>query len=67
MSAGIVGLSLIAVFMVILAPTLGVRGYDSGIWPAIILLPAIGFPIGFLLMLVLMVLTTVRRSRRARG
>lgn len=65
MSAGVVVISSLALFVVLVAPLLGVRDFGSGIWPALTLMPAIGFPIGFLLMLTLLLLSILRRRRDA--
>lgn len=67
--AGVVGLSIIAFFAVIAATATGVGandGFSSGIWPIVITLPLFGLPIGFLLIIALLVISTVRRSREAR-
>jgi hypothetical protein len=67
MVAASIGLSVLAFLAVIIATLAGVRDFDGGLWPTIILLPLFGLPIGLVLMIVLLVLSTRRRLRDARG
>ena len=62
----VIGLSVIAIVAVLIAGLLKVP-LDNSIWQTIALLPVIGLPIGFILMIVLLVLSTRRRLRDARG
>lgn len=69
MVAATVGLSILAFFAVIIGTWLGAganNGFGQGVWPAILALPLVGLPIGFILIIVLLVTTTVRRAREAR-
>jgi len=66
MVASTIGLSLIAFFTVILATAAGVRDFTEGIWPVVIVLPMVGLPIGFVLIIVVLAMTFVRRSRDAK-
>jgi uncharacterized membrane protein len=70
MVIGTVGLSLLAFFAIILGTAVGAgadNGFSQGIWPTIFILPLIALPIGFVLMIVLLIMSTVRRSREAKG
>lgn len=68
MVAGIIVLSLASFVAVIIATASGLdpRGFASGVWPVITLLPLIGLPIGFVLIITLLVVSAVRRGRAAR-
>jgi hypothetical protein len=69
MVAGVVGLSILAFLAVILGTALGVGdddGFSQGVWPAVLTLPLFGLPLGFLLIIALMVSSGLRRAREAR-
>ena len=69
MVAGVVGLSILAFLAVILGTAAGVGdndGFSQGIWPAVLTLPLFGLPLGFLLVIALMVISGLRRAREAR-
>jgi len=69
MVASVVGLSILAFIAVIVATALGVGGNDGfsrGIWPPIFILPLYGLPLGFVLIIALMISVGMRRSREAR-
>jgi uncharacterized membrane protein len=66
MLASAIGLSVLAIVAVIVATGAGVRDFGAGVWPAVIVLPTIGLPIGFILIIVLLVVSTVRKGRAAR-
>ena len=65
MIAGVVGLSLLAIIVDIIALAAGV---DTGKqpWSVLWVFPGIGLPIGLILMVVLMILSIRRRAREAR-
>jgi uncharacterized membrane protein len=69
MIAGIVGLSIVAFLTVIIATASGLPGnqFKGGFWQAVALLPGVGLPIGFLLIIVLIVISGLRRSREAKA
>ncbi|MCS5730709.1 hypothetical protein N1031_13140 [Herbiconiux moechotypicola] len=67
MVASAIGLSVLAFLAIIIATLVGVRDFDSSIWRTIILLPLFGLPIGLVFMIILLVLSTRRRLRDARG
>jgi hypothetical protein len=66
MVASAIGLSLIAFFAVVIGTATGVRDFTGGVWPTVIVLPMIGLPIGFVLIIVVLVLSFMRRSREAK-
>ena len=66
MLASAIGLSILAIIAVIAGTGFGVRNFGEGIWPVVIVLPTIGLPIGFVLLVVLIVMNAVRKSRAAR-
>jgi len=67
MALTVIGLCVLAILAVIIAPVLGVHEYAGGIWPLIVVLPLVGLPIGFLMLIALLVTNIVRRSREARA
>ncbi|MGR0220943.1 hypothetical protein [Agromyces sp. ZXT2-6] len=69
MVAATVGLSILAFFAVMIGTLAGVGaddGFSQGIWPFVLVLPMIGLPIGFLLLIALLIVNGVRRSRESR-
>ncbi|WP_394552789.1 hypothetical protein ACDF64_00240 [Agromyces sp. MMS24-JH15] len=69
MVAAIVGLSILAFLAIMIATLAGVGaddGFSQGVWPIILVLPLIGLPIGFVLLIVLLIVNGVRRSREGR-
>ena len=66
MLASAIGLSVLAIIAILAGTGLGVRDFDEGIWPVIIILPNIGFPIGILLLVALVIVSARRKSRAAR-
>ena len=69
MMLAIVGLSIAAFLAVIIGTAAGLTAKDfaSGVWPTVYTLPLVGLPIGFLLIVVLLITTGIRRSREARA
>ena len=66
MLASAIGLSVLAIIAILAGNGLGVRDFDEGIWPIVIVLPNIGFPIGIILLVVLVIVSARRKSRAAR-
>jgi len=66
MLASAIGLSILAIIAILVGTGVGVRDFDEGIWPVIIILPNIGFPIGIILLVVLVIVSARRKSRAAR-
>jgi uncharacterized membrane protein len=70
MVAATVGLSILAFIAVIVGTVSGVGandGFSHGVWPAVLVTPLIGLPIGFVLLVVLLVLNGIRRARESRS
>ena len=66
MVASAVGLSLLSFVAIIVGTAAGVTNFGEGIWPVVFLLPLIGLPIGLVLIIVLIVVSGLRRGREAR-
>lgn len=69
MIAAIIGLSILAFLAVIIgtAVHLDAKAFSTGVWPVIYTLPEIGLPIGFVLIIVLLILSTRRRARETKA
>lgn len=67
MIVGIVGLSIVAFFAMIIGTYAGMTGPDFalGVWPVIAYAPLIGLPLGFALIITLLILGIRRRGREA--
>lgn len=66
MIASIGGLSVICIIAVIAAGA-AAADVSGGAWPVVRVLPAIGLPIAFVLIIVFAILSVVRRRRIANG
>jgi hypothetical protein len=66
MVASAIGLSIIAIIAVIAGTGFGVTDFDEGVWPVLIVLPSIGLPLGLLLLIALVIVIVVRKSRAAK-
>jgi formate/nitrite transporter FocA (FNT family) len=66
MLASAIGLSILAIIAILVGTGVGVRDFDEGVWPVIIMLPNIGFPLGIILLVVLVVVSARHKSRAAR-
>ncbi|WP_422870386.1 hypothetical protein [Curtobacterium sp. RRHDQ10] len=64
MVAGVLGVSLIAFIMLIVAWLTIKTIPGTGIWPLVTVLPEIGFPVGMLLVFALLAVTWIRRARQ---
>ncbi|MFV0319511.1 MAG: multidrug ABC transporter ATPase [Microbacterium sp.] len=67
MSLGLIVLSIVCFFVVIAARPLGVTDFSGGLWPTITVLPLVGLPIAFLMIVALLIMNIVRRNRANRG
>lgn len=67
-SLGIVVASVVCFFVIIIANAAGTTAaqFGEGAWPVVSLVPMIGLPIGFLMMLALIIMTMVRKGRAAK-
>ncbi|MDP3209052.1 MAG: hypothetical protein Q8M65_07875, partial [Rhodoglobus sp.] len=57
---------VLAFLAIVIGTGIGVTNFSGGVWPAVIVLPAVGLPIGIVLMIVLIVVSGLRRGREAR-
>ena len=62
MAIGVIGLSILSMFSTLLLVFLGV----SELPPVLAQLPLIGLPIGFLIIIAMLIAAMIRRSREAR-
>src|SRR6478736_4545476 len=62
MALGLTVLSIVCFFAVILAKPLGIKDFSEGLWPLVVVLP-----IAFVMIVVLLIMSFVRRSRAGRG
>ena len=67
MALGLTILSIVCFFAVILAKPLGVEDFSQGLWPLVVVLPLVALPIAFVMIIVLLIMSFVRRSRAAKG
>jgi uncharacterized membrane protein len=69
MIAAIVGLSILAFLAVIIATASGLKGneFTGGFWQVVALLPSVGLPLGFLMIIVLIILSARRRGRETQA
>jgi len=65
MVASAVGLSILAFVAIIIGTASGVRDFGAGFWPVVFILPLIGLPIGLVLIIVLIIVSGLRRGREA--
>lgn len=65
MIAGVIGLSVLAFFSIIIATWSGFDRTDfgAGLWPIITMIPLMGLPLGFVLIIALLVVSTRRRRQ----
>lgn len=69
MVAATVGLSILSFLAIMIATLAGVGandGFSQGVWPFVLMLPLIGLPIGFVLLIALLIVNGVRRTRESR-
>jgi membrane protein DedA with SNARE-associated domain len=63
--ASCIGLSVIAFAIVFIGRAAGAN-MDTQIWLTLLVLPEIGFPLGILCIIILLVVSAIRRAREAR-
>ncbi|MEP6482181.1 MAG: hypothetical protein ABJA94_09265 [Rhodoglobus sp.] len=66
MVASAIGLSILCFIVVIIATAAGLKNFGTPPWPTVIILPAIGLPLGLVLMIALIIISGLRRGREAR-
>ena len=69
MSLGIAILSIVCFFAIMISTATGMEqaDYSTGIWPVVTAIPLFGLPLAFILILVLLIMSFVRRARANRG
>jgi len=67
MALGLTVVSIVCFFAVILAKPLGVTDLSAGLWPLVVVLPLIALPVAFVMIVVLLIMSFVRRSRANKG
>ena len=67
MALGLTLVSIVCFFAVILARPLGVDDFTGGVWPLVVVLPLIALPIAFVMIVALLIMSFVRRSRANKG
>jgi len=67
MALGLTVLSIVCFFAVILARPAGVTDFSQGIWPLVVVLPLLALPIAFVMIVTLLIMSFVRRSRLNKG
>ena len=68
MIAGIVGLSIVAIFVVLIGTGAGFsQTGPAALWQALTLFPFVGLMVGFLMIITLLVVSARRRSREAQA
>jgi hypothetical protein len=64
------GLAVVAIgcfFAVIIARPAGVTDFSQGLWPLVVVFPLIALPTAFILIVVLLIMSFVRRARANRA
>jgi len=67
MALGLTIVSIVCFFAVILAKPLGIEDFREGLWPIVVVLPLIALPIAFVMIVALLIMSFVRRSRANKG
>ena len=67
MALGLTVVSIVCFFVVILARPAGVTDFSQGIWPLIVVLPLLALPVAFVMIVTLLIMSFVRRSRLNKG
>jgi len=63
MVAAIIGLTLVSFAATLIASASGTTDFAEGVWPAVVTLPLISLPIGFILLLILIGINWSRRRK----
>jgi hypothetical protein len=62
MIATVAGLSILGIVAVLIG-SFAKADFGSGVWPVVVVLPSVGLPIAFVLIVVFAILAVVRRRR----
>ncbi len=65
MVASSIGLAVLSIFAILIA-TIAQADLSGGLWPVVRVLPLVGLPIGFLMLISLIVISAIRRGREAK-
>ncbi len=65
MVAAIIGLSLLCFVVLLVAGLMGTR-MSEGLWPVLAWIPYVGLPVGFVLIIILLLLGVRRRGKAAK-
>ncbi len=63
MVAASIGLTLVCFAATLIASATGTTDFAAGVWPAVVALPLIGLPVGFILLVILVVINWSRRRK----
>jgi len=63
---GLAAAAIVCFFAVIIARPAGVTDFTEGIWPLLVVFPAIALPLAFLMIVALLIMSFVRRARANR-
>jgi TRAP-type C4-dicarboxylate transport system permease small subunit len=63
---GLAAAAIVCFFAVIIARPAGVTDFSEGIWPLLVVFPAIALPVAFLMIVALLIMSFVRRARANR-
>lgn len=66
MLIGVFVVSVIALFVVLIATWAGNTDFGGSVWPVVAVTPLFGLPLAFLLLFALLIVATVRRARSAK-
>ncbi|WP_203136006.1 multidrug ABC transporter ATPase [Microbacterium sp. JZ31] len=69
MALGIAVVSVLCFFAIMISTAAGMQhaDYATGIWPIVAVLPMVGLPLAFVLILALLVMSIVRRGKAGRS
>ncbi|WP_345751942.1 multidrug ABC transporter ATPase [Microbacterium rhizophilus] len=69
MALGIAVLSVLCFFAIMISTAAGMQhaDYATGVWPIVAVLPLVGLPIAFLLIVALLIMSIVRRGKAGRS
>lgn len=66
MIASAVGVAVVSFVAVIIATAAGVRDFGEGVWPFVYMLVPVALVFGFVLLIALLIVTAVQRSRASK-
>ncbi|MGV8883661.1 MAG: hypothetical protein ACOH19_16055 [Rhodoglobus sp.] len=66
MVAASIGMSILALLVVMIASLAGGVDLSVGVWPVVAVLPLVGLPIGLVFMITLFIVSAIRRGRESK-